>query len=208
MPIKRIIVYIAGLIILALGIDLNTKTMLGISPIISVPYNISVISGWLLGAVIFSYYVLLVILQLLIQKKDFPVYQFLQIPCAFVTSAAVQIFDNVIPVPGHIALKIIVLILAIVVTAIGASLVVGMKIVPNPADGLANIIGTKLGHGFGFGKNIIDFISVTVSIIIGLVAKGSIIGIGIGTVITMIMTGRVIALLQNTIDSIYGWASK
>lgn len=139
MPIKRIIVYIAGLIILALGIDLNTKTMLGISPIISVPYNISVISGWLLGAVIFSYYVLLVILQLLIQKKDFPVYQFLQIPCAFVTSAAVQIFDNVIPVPGHIALKIIVLILAIVVTAIGASLVVGMKIVPNPADGLANI---------------------------------------------------------------------
>lgn len=208
MPIKRIIVYIAGLIILALGIDLNTKTMLGISPIISVPYNISVISGWLLGAVIFSYYVLLVILQLLIQKKDFPVYQFLQIPCAFVTSAAVQIFDNVIPVPGHIALKIIVLILAIVVTAIGTSLVVGMKIVPNPADGLANIIGTKLGHGFGFGKNIIDFISITVSIIIGLVAKGSIIGIGIGTVITMIMTGRVIALLQNTIDSIYGWASK
>lgn len=208
MPIKRIIVYIAGLIILALGIDLNTKTMLGISPIISVPYNISVISGWLLGAVIFSYYVLLVILQLLIQKKDFPVYQFLQIPCAFVTSAAVQIFDNVIPVPGHIALKIIVLILAIVVTAIGASLVVGIKIVPNPADGLANIIGTKLGHGFGFGKNIIDFISITVSIIIGLVAKGSIIGIGIGTVITMIMTGRVIALLQNTIDSIYGWASK
>lgn len=157
---------------------------------------------------IFSYYVLLVILQLLIQKKDFPVYQFLQIPCAFVTSAAVQIFDNVIPVPGHIALKIIVLILVIVVTAIGASLVVGMKIVPNPADGLANIIGAKLGHGFGFGKNIIDFISITVSIIIGLVAKGSIIGIGIGTVITMIMTGRVIALLQNTIDSIYGWASK
>ena len=208
MPIKRIIVYIAGLIILALGIDLNTKTMLGISPIISVPYNISVISGWLLGAVIFSYYVLLVILQLIKKKKDFPVYQFLQIPCAFVTSAAVQIFDNVIPVPGHIALKIIVLILAIVVTAIGASLVVGMKIVPNPADGLANIIGTKLGHGFGFGKNIIDFISITVSIIIGLVAKGSIIGIGIGTVITMIMTGRVIALLQNTIDSIYGWASK
>ena len=208
MPIKRIIVYIAGLIILAVGIDLKRKTMLGISPIISVAYNISVISGWLLGAVIFSYYVLLVILQLLIQKKDFPVYQFLQIPCAFVTSAAVQIFDNVIPVPGHIALKIIVLILAIVVTAIGASLVVGMKIVPNPADGLANIIGTKLGHGFGFGKNIIDFISITVSIIIGLVAKGSIIGIGIGTVITMIMTGRVIALLQNTIDSIYGWASK
>ena len=34
----RWIFYIAGLVILALGIMLNTKTNLGVSPIISVPY--------------------------------------------------------------------------------------------------------------------------------------------------------------------------
>lgn len=32
------------------------------------------------------------------------------------------------------------LILAIIITGIGASLTVGMKIVPNPADGLASVI--------------------------------------------------------------------
>ena len=37
--------YAAGLLILALGLTLNTKTGLGVSPIISVAYSISVISG-------------------------------------------------------------------------------------------------------------------------------------------------------------------
>ena len=35
--------YIAGLLILALGIVLNTKSGLGVSPIISISYSVSVI---------------------------------------------------------------------------------------------------------------------------------------------------------------------
>ena len=34
----RGIIYFIGLIVLALGIVLNTKTLLGVSPIISIPY--------------------------------------------------------------------------------------------------------------------------------------------------------------------------
>lgn len=43
--INRGIVYVAGLLLLAMGIILNTKTGLGVSPIISVAYSVSVISG-------------------------------------------------------------------------------------------------------------------------------------------------------------------
>ena len=38
---KRIGIYLLGLLILGCGIDLNTKTQLGVSPIISVAYNIA-----------------------------------------------------------------------------------------------------------------------------------------------------------------------
>lgn len=38
--INRGIVYVAGLLLLAMGIILNTKTGLGVSPIISVAYSI------------------------------------------------------------------------------------------------------------------------------------------------------------------------
>ena len=36
----RIALYLVGIIVLALGITLNTKTNLGVSPIISIPYAV------------------------------------------------------------------------------------------------------------------------------------------------------------------------
>lgn len=47
--VNRIIIYVAGLLVLALGIILNTKAGLGVSPIISVSYSISQINGFNFG---------------------------------------------------------------------------------------------------------------------------------------------------------------
>lgn len=47
--INRIIIYVAGLLVLALGIILNTKAGFGVSPIISVSYSISQINGFNFG---------------------------------------------------------------------------------------------------------------------------------------------------------------
>ena len=38
--ILRLLIFCVGLVFLSLGIDLNTKTQLGISPINSVPFNV------------------------------------------------------------------------------------------------------------------------------------------------------------------------
>lgn len=47
--VNRIIIYVAGLLVLALGIILNTKAGLGVSPIILVSYSISQINGFNFG---------------------------------------------------------------------------------------------------------------------------------------------------------------
>ena len=60
---KRIGIYLLGLLILGCGIDLNTKTQLGVSPIISVAYNIAYLTHIPIGVMTFIYYVLLVIIQ-------------------------------------------------------------------------------------------------------------------------------------------------
>ena len=44
-PLFRGLFYLAGLLILALGITMNTKAGLGVSPIISVSYSVSTIWG-------------------------------------------------------------------------------------------------------------------------------------------------------------------
>ena len=199
---KRIGIYLLGLLILGCGIDLNTKTQLGVSPIISVAYNIAYLTHIPIGVMTFIYYVLLVIIQWILLGKKFDYFQFLQIPASLVTSFFIQVFDGVIPAASSYSSRLMMLILAIVITGIGASLTVGMKIVPNPADGLASVIGEKCHKGFGFGKNLFDGVSIAISLI-GFVFTGGILGIGLGTVISMIFTGRVIALLETSVSRLY-----
>lgn len=200
---KRVGIYVLGLIVLGCGIDLNTKTQLGVSPIISVAYNIATLTHIPIGVMTFIYYVLLVIIQWILLGKKFDYFQFFQIPASLLTSFFIQLFDGVIPVASGFPARIAMLILAIIITGIGASLTVGMKIVPNPADGLASVIGETCHKGFGFGKNLFDGIYIVISLIIGFVFTGGILGIGLGTVISMIFTGRVIALLESSISKLY-----
>ncbi len=207
MTARRILVYGLGIVILALGIDLNTKASLGVSPIISVPYSVARISGWLLGAVIFVYYMLLILLQALILRRDFSPFQILQVPCAFLTSFFVQIFDGILPTASGTAAKFVTMVLAIFITGLGAGLTVTMKIVPNPADGLADVIGSRLLHrDYSLGKNVLDLISIGISALIGWGLTDRPAGIGVGTVMTMIFTGRVVALLRGFFARVQRWA--
>lgn len=200
---KRYMIYLAGIFVLSLGITLNTKTGFGVSPIISVPYSISVISGISLGTMTFACYALMVALQALLLGRGFRPYQLLQIPLSLVTSVFIELFNRALPMLEGMPGRLATLAAAIILTGIGASLMVGMKLVPNPADGLANVIGVKLGKGFGFGKNLFDFTSLAISICIGMAFTGGIVGVGLGTVCSMLFTGRVIALVQTHVDRIY-----
>ena len=191
----RGIIYFIGLIVLALGIVLNTKTLLGVSPIISIPYNICHIWHLNLGAITFVFYCFCVLIEAILKGKEFKLYELLQIPMSLVTSVFINIFDRYLNiVPDTLGQKLLVLFFAIVVTGIGAATMVNMKLVPNPADALAAMIGDKLGKGMGIGKNVFDVTCFCISGIIGLVFTRHIIGLGIGTVLAVIFTGRVIAV--------------
>ena len=57
------------MVVLALGLTLNTLTNLGVSPIISVPYSISQITGLNLSNITFVVYAIFVVVQLAIHIK-------------------------------------------------------------------------------------------------------------------------------------------
>ena len=193
---KRFAVYLAGMIILAFGITLNTKTDLGVSPIISVAYTFSQITGFSLGLMTFLWYLIMIALQAVLLGKDFKLYQLLQIGVSFVTSWFINMFDAALPEAEVLWMKILLLVGAVVITAVGVVLTVGMEMVPNPADGFASVLGKKLKKGLGFGKNLFDFSSIFLSLMVSLLWEGRLIGIGAGTFLTMILTGRVIALIH------------
>lgn len=76
---------------------------------------------------------------------------------------------------------------------------------PNPGEGVAGAVGVFLNKDFGFGKNILDISCVIVSIMITLLFSHSIKNIGVGTLLSMILTGRCVKLfsrMTNRLQSI------
>lgn len=70
--ILRIALYLIGIMVLALGITLNTKTNLGVSPIISMPYAVAQIFGYETGTAVFVAYLIFIVLQIVLLKGKFP----------------------------------------------------------------------------------------------------------------------------------------
>ena len=193
----RILVYCIGLVILSLGIILNTKTGLGVSPIISIPYSISKIWKVNLGNATACIYILCVAGQMVLRGKKFRAFDLLQIPMSIVISRIINLFNDIIIINcNNFVLNLILLIVAIMLTGIGVVMTIEMKIVPNAADGLTQAFSERLGIDLGLAKNIVDISSVVITLIIGLLFARRIIGIGIGTVIAVLGVGRAIALVN------------
>ena len=188
--------YLVGLVILACGLTLNKKTNLGISPILSVANAIAELTGISFSVMTFIYYCFLILLQFLMDREGFEQIQWLQLVVSFLTSAFIELYDRFLPQATVLWTQIPMLLLAILLTGIGVILTVGARFVPNPADGTVNSIAKKTKLSLGLSKNVLDVVSIAVALALGLIFRGQVIGIGLGTVIAMLLTGRVISLLQ------------
>ena len=202
---KRIIVYIVGLFILALGLTLNTKASLGVSPIISVPYSISQITGLNFGDLTFIEYVVFVFIQIWIhiseKNKKRILSDLLQLPLSLVFTRFLNIFSACIPTSSNFLVQLLILALAIICTGIGAAMSLSMQFVPNPGDGIVQALAGKFNKSVGLTKNMFDCLSVCITLCIGLMFAHTILGIGIGTVIAVLGVGRVIALFHHMFES-------
>lgn len=200
---KTLLMYLLGNVVLALGICLNTESALGVSPVSSVVFNVSQISGIGFAVVNFFYLCVLLGVQYLLLPKEFKLFDLLQILASLLSSFFIQIFDTLLHVPTSLIARLIFLVLGIVLTGLGASLTVGMNVIPNPADALAHVVGRRLNRSFGFGKNVMDIAMIAIAVAIGLIFKGNLLGVGIGTVVSMVLTGRVIGLVHPWTEKTY-----
>lgn len=193
----RLVCYGIGMLVLTCGITLNTKTLLGVSPIISVPNSLSVLFGWELGWVVTLFYLLCVAVQLPIKGQRFGILDVLQFPVSFLSGWLVGWYSKTLSFPNPPwLLRLALLALAILLTGIGVCMMVNMELAPNPADGLVDSISRRSGKSMGLCKNLFDLACVAVTAAVSLILDGTIIGIGLGTLATVLLTGRVIALVN------------
>ena len=218
--IYRWSVYILGFVLLAMGIVLNTKCGLGVSPIISVAYTFSLILKTKVGnttLVLYSAFVILEMILHLIRKcpKKIFIFDMLQIVVSIIFTRFINIFSDFIPQldvaykgqwQGSLPFRIFVLIIAIILTGLGAAMSLNMRLVPNPGDGIVQAVADTIKKPVGFTKNCWDILMVTISSVLTITLYTKIADtrlnaflavISIGTILAVIGVGRVIAVFNH-----------
>ena len=195
----RVLFYTSGMLILALGITLNTKAGLGVSPIISVSYFVSTLSGLNFGDMTLLLYTVFVAGEFALRGRRSRLTDLLQLPLSLVFSRFLNLFTVWLPYDSAqhgFVLNLAVLAAAVVLTGIGICLTINMRLIPNPGDGIVQALAERMNWEQGFAKNVFDFGCVTFTVTLSLVTMGHVVGINIGTVIAMLCVGRVVALVN------------
>lgn len=186
--------YLLGMLLLALGLTLNTETGLGASAIVSIPFTLSEGLGLNFGDLTLIAYCVLVAAQFVVKGKNRTWVDLLQLVVSLIFTRFLNVFKAVIPYEsGFLPADIALLVLAIILTGVGAAMTVDMQLVPNPGDGIVNSLAQRFGKELGLCKNCFDLGCVTASLVIGLVFGDAFLGIGLGTMLSMIGVGRAIA---------------
>ena len=193
-------IYLAGMTLLALGITLTTLAGLGASAIVSVAYTISCGFGLSFANLTLIFYCSFVGAEFIIKGRQRSLLDLLQIPVSIVFTRFMALFQAAIGYQsGFLPTDLLVLLLGILLTGIGAATAVDMQLIPNPGDGIVNSISIRSGKELGFCKNCFDLGCVTCALLIGTLFGSPLLGIGLGTLLSMLGVGRVMAIWNRMI---------
>lgn len=193
---NRMGIYLLGTAALAFGLTLSTKAELGVAPVITLPYTLCRILPLDFAAATAVVYFLFVIFQLILKKNGSKGRILLQFPFSIAFSALLRLFSNCLPTPNTMLLRAFLLVVSLFATAGGIFLMVGANLIASPADALAYAISGVIRKNPGTGKNILDASCVCLSLLLSLAAGRGITGVGLGTVVSMVCVGRLLALFN------------
>lgn len=199
--IRRILIYTFGLFILALGVAFSIQSRLGVSPVSSFPYALSIVTAedvGLMTTIVFSTYVLL---QVIILRRKFPLKHLFQVVIAslfgYFVSLSMTIVGSLNPISYFARLSY--LGISLVLIAVGIIFYLTADLIPMPAEGLILSINKVTKIPFGKGKIIFDVASVILAILLLLIFNGNIVGIREGTLIAALGVGKLIGIFSKWI---------
>ena len=200
--INRIAVYVLGLFIITVGINLSIKSGLGSSPVSAFILPVSQITNMNLGTVTTACYVLFVLIQMVLLKKEFHIKHILQIPFSMMFGMFIDVtgtFMDYLQMENYL-MQFMALLISILLCAIGAAMYIAMDIVPNAPEGLQLSFCKRFQLPFSKVKIVSDCMFVSLGLMISLIFVGTIGAIREGTILSALCTGKLIKLISKVIS--------
>ena len=68
---KKLLLYIGGLLILGIGVNISKTAQLGISPVTAIPYAMELIWSIELGKATLIFYLILIAIQIILLRRNY-----------------------------------------------------------------------------------------------------------------------------------------
>lgn len=194
--LKRYLLFLAGLFVNALGVSLVTKASLGTSPISSIPYVLSLNYPLTLGNFTIIFSIFLILLQLLILRKNFKIENALQIPVSIAFGYFIDLTMYMFfwVDPQNYVVKLISLLAGCVVLGFGVYMEVLADVVMLPGESFVRAIVQTWNTNFGTTKIIFDSSMTIMAGVLSVLFFGKLNGVREGTIMAALLVGFIARL--------------
>ena len=194
----RLIVYLIGLFIMTLGISMSVKSNLGVSPVSSIPYTITCITGLEMGKATILFHIVLVALQFLILRGAFQIKSLLQVVVGVIfgyfTTFSNYLF-SFLPTTDNLFIRLIMMLGSTVLIAVGIFFYLPADIMPLAGEGIMKAVSDVTHIPFNKVKIAFDVTMVAISLISCLIVLRTLGSVGIGTVIAALLVGAILGVV-------------
>ena len=194
----RLLLYFGGLILMTLGVAISVKTDLGVTPISSIPYTMTVVTGMDLGIATMLFSIIVVLLQMLLLRRQYKLFNLLQIPVGILFGAFLTVgckLMNFLPNPTGFAQQFTLMLISTVFVALGVFLYVPAGFIPLAPEGFLLAASKITKIKFSTVKVICDVAMVVISLVACLVAIHSFGSVGIGTIVAALLVGTEVKMM-------------
>lgn len=202
--IKRYIFLLAGLFVNGLGVSFITKAGLGTSPITSIPYTLSLGFTPTVGMFTFVFNIFLIILQLILLRRNFQLQNLLQLPIIALFSFFIDLTMSLLGFiqPGTYVLKVISLVIGCLILGFGVFMEMVANVAMLPGEATVRAVSDVFSTDFGKTKIAFDSSMTVIAAILSFIMFKHLDGVREGTIVAAILVGFIARLFKKYIGGI------
>lgn len=195
----RIPMYFIGLFVMTIGIALSVKSNLGVSPVSSIPYTMTCVWGIEMGKATILFHIVLVLIQILLLRKNFKPVQWLQVLIGVVFGYFTTFCNYLVsflPTPENLGIRIVMVLASTVFVALGIFLYLPANLIPLAGEGCMQAVSSVTHVEFSKVKIGFDCTMVLISAVTCLSLLHTLGSVGAGTIIAAVLVGTLVGILN------------
>ena len=202
--IKRYIFLLAGLFVNGLGVSFITKAGLGTSPITSIPYTLSLGFTPTVGMFTLVFNIFLVILQVILLRRNFQLQNLLQLPIIALFSFFIDLTMSLLGFmqPETYAMKVVSLIVGCLILGFGVFMEMVANVAMLPGEATVRAVSDVFSTDFGKTKIAFDSSMTVIAAILSFIMFRHLDGVREGNIVAAILVGFIARLFKKYIGGI------